>query len=336
MRIKCPKRMLNGPCGGLRGRLCEVDDFECPFLKAFENLRNDSYLRPILDRGFKVECKPKRPEETSEFMNMLNEKFVVTTEVEPWSFEELERFMEIARLYDAVNVTDNPLGLPHIDVTFASAWLKERGVEVIAQLTTRARTREALFSSLLALWASGVRNVLALTGDWAPNSTFDLDSVRLVCLISLLNQGLDWEGRKVPKASIHPGVAANPYFPYEEKRLLRKVRAGAQFAQSQPVFEMKVLKKFKDFPLPTLPSLLITTSRKVVKFLEEKGVAIPKDYEEGLKRAKEKGEADEYVIDKNLEVLEEILSLELPGVHVMAPGRPDLLVKFSKEIRRML
>ncbi len=335
MRSKCPKGMLNGPCGGLRGRLCEVDDFECPFLKAFERLRSDAYLKPLLDSSFKVECQPKPLPPSSDFMKKLTEgKFVMTTEVEPWTFKELKEFLPIASYYDAVNVTDNPLGLPHIDVVWASSWLKEKGVEVIAQLTARARTREALASAIMALNSAGVRNVLALTGDWAPNSAFDLDSVRLVCLISLMNEGKDWRGEEVEKTAIHPGVAANPYFPYEGKRLLRKVRAGAQFAQSQPIFDSEILKKLKEYPIITLPSLLITTSRKVVRALREKGIEVPREYEEGLKRAKERGEADEYVLQKNLELLESIKSLELPGAHVMAPGRMDLLKEFALRASR--
>jgi len=328
--------MLNGPCGGLRGELCEVDDFVCPFLKAFQNLKSDAYLKPILDRDFKVSCEPEPLEPQSSFMKAVVEgKFVITTEIEPWSSRELQEALEVAKNYSAVNVTDNPLGIPHIDVIWASSWLRERGVEVIAQLTTRSRTREALLSSLLALNLSNVRNVLALTGDWAPNSTFDLDSVRLVCLISLLNKGLDWMGRSVERTSIHPGVAANPYFPYEEKRLLRKVRAGAQFAQSQPIFHEDVMRRMKSYPLPTLPSLLITTSRKVLRFLREKGVMVPKDYEEGLKKAKREGTADEYVLEHNLKLLEAVKHMEFPGAHVMAPGRLDLLKKFSSMVSRV-
>ena len=321
----CPKGMLNGPCGGVRGRLCEVDDFDCPFVKALENLKNERYLRPILDKDFKVPCEPVEAE-PSDYLKKL-EEFAVSAEVEPWSLEELERALSWD--FDALNVTDNPLGIPHIDVVWASSWLASRGKEVIAQLTCRGRTREALTSALLALEASGARNVLALTGDWAPRSSFDLDAVRLVCLVQALRRGVDWEGREVGKVRLTVGVAANPYFELEEKRLLRKVRAGAQFAQTQPVFNKEVLKRIKKYPLPTVPSVLLTTSRKVVRALIERGVDA-KEFYEGLVKAKKEGRADEYVLERAKEVFDEAYSLDLPGAHLMAPGRPDLLERFRE------
>ncbi|NPA84752.1 MAG: hypothetical protein GXO07_01950 [Crenarchaeota archaeon] len=322
----CPKGMLNGPCGGVRkGGLCEVDDFQCPFVKALKGLKSDRYLRPLLDKHFKVPCEPVEVE-PSEYLKKL-ESFAVSAEVEPWSLGELERALSWS--FDALNVTDNPLGLPHLDSAWAASWLASKGKEVIAQLTCRAKTREALTSSLLALEASGVRNVLALTGDWAPSSSFDLDAVRLVCLVQALRRGLDWAGREVGKVTLAVGVAANPYFELEEKRLLRKARAGAQFAQTQPVFDEATLRRLKGYPLPTVPSVLLTTSRKVVKALIERGVNAEEFYE-SLVRAKKEGRADEFVLERAKAVAEEAYSLELPGIHLMAPGRPDLLERFRE------
>lgn len=324
----CPKKMLNGPCGGVRGELCEVDDFKCPFVEAFRNLRSSEYLKPLLDPGFKVGCEVVEVE-PSPYVKKL-EDFAVSAEVEPWGPEELERASKWR--VDALNVTDNPLGLPHLDSVWASAALASKGKEVIAQLTCRGRTREALASSLLALDASGVNNVLALTGDWAPNAAFDLDAVRLVCLVQALRKGVDWEGRKTRRVRLSVGVASNPYFSYEEKRLLRKAHAGAQFAQTQPVFKKELLYKIKKYPLPTVPSLLLTTSRKVVRALMERGVDAKEFYEE-LVKAKREGKADELVLKKSLEMYEEAYSSELPGVHLMAPGRPDLLERFLELLR---
>ncbi len=327
--------MLNGPCGGLREELCEVGDFECPFVKAFRGLKTDNYLKPLLDRDFKVGCEPFPIEPRSEFMRRLKEgKFQVTAEVEPWNLEELEKALELP--YHALNVTDNPLGIPHIDVIFAATYLRSKGKEVIAQLTCRARTREALTSAMLALEAAGVWNLLALTGDWAPRSAFDLDSVRLVCLAQALRKGMDWSGRKVGEAKLHVGVAVNPYFEYERLRALRKARAGAEFGQSQPVFDSSIINKLLEMPFPTFPSILLTTSRKVLRYLMERGVKVPKEYYEGLVRAKESGNADEYVLEKGKQLLEAALSKGAPGVHLMSPGRQDLLFKFWEVVKEVL
>ncbi len=327
--------MLNGPCGGLRGELCEVDDFECPFVKAFKDLKSEAYLRPLLDKGFKEACEVTPIEPRSEFARRLRDgKFQVTAEVEPWSLEELERASKLP--YHALNVTDNPLGWPHRDVLFASSYLRSKGKEVIAQLTCRSRTREALTSAILALEASKVWNLLALTGDWAPFSAFDLDSVRLLCLAQSLRRGKDWEGRRVGEAKLHLGVAVNPYFEYEKLRALRKARAGAEFGQSQPVFDEKVMEFLTEMPFPTFPSLLITTSRKVLRNLMERGVKVPREYYEGLVKAKAEGKADEYVLKRASELFEEALSKEVPGVHVMSPGRQDLLFKFWEMIKELI
>lgn len=336
MRELCPKRMLNGPCGGIRGELCEVDDFQCPFYKAFENLRSANYLKPLLDKGFKVECEPGDVE-LSGYAKMLEEGGpVLSTEVEPWSLKDVQFFETLKDKYHAFNVTDNPFGKPHVSSVAVSIELKRRGMEVIAQLTTRSRTREALASDLMSLNAFGVTNVLALTGDWAPHSVFDLDAVRLVCLISLMNKGLLWDGSEIEPTTLVPGVASNPYFKYEKERLLRKARAGAVFAQTQPIFTSEIVRSLKEYPVTTVPSLLISTSRKVVRSLKEKGVKVPKEYEEGLIKSKAEGKADEFVLEYNLKLAEEILSKELKGIHVMAPGRWDLLVKFGNALRELL
>lgn len=327
--------MLNGPCGGLRENLCEVDDFECPFVKAFENLKSENYLKPLLDREFRVSCEVTPLEPRTEFMKRLKGgKFQITAEVEPWNLESLEEASKLP--YHTLNVTDNPLGIPHIDVVFASAHLRSKGKEVIAQLTCRARTREALTSAILALEISGVWNLLALTGDWAPNSSFDLDSVRLLCLAQALRKGFDWSGRKVGIARLHLGVAVNPYFKYEKLRAIRKAKAGAEFGQSQPIFDESILDKLLDMPFPTFPSILLTTSKKVLRYLMERGVKVPKDYYEGLVRAKNEGRADEYVLEKGKELLEGAFSKEAPGVHLMSPGRHDLLFKFWEIAKEVL
>ncbi len=328
--------MLNGPCGGVRGELCEVADFRCPFYEAFERLRNPNYLNPILDKEFKVKCEPSRVE-LSGYAKALEEgKFTVSVEVEPFSANDIDFFEKLKEFYQAFNVTDNPFGKPHLSSAVVSIEMKRRGFEVIAQLTTRSRAREALASELMALNAFGVTNVLALTGDWTPNSSFDLDSVRLVCLISLMNKGYLWDGSEIEPTKLVPGVAANPYFKYERERLIRKVKAGAVFAQTQPIFATEVLREVKEYPLTTVPSVLLSTSRKVVKLLKSKGVKVNKDFEEGLARSKREGKAEQFVINFNLKLVEEIASMEFKGVHVMAPGKWNLLLEFGEALKDLL
>ncbi len=321
----CPKRMLNGPCGGVRGELCEVGDFECPFVKALRAYKDPPL---ILDPYFKVKrsFEPRTP--FSDFMKKLTEGWVISTEYEPW-----ERKIIIA---DAVNVTDNPFGIPHSHGVYESIKLRKNGVEVIAQLVCRNKGREVLASEALALARGGVKNVLALTGDWSVNSFFDLDSTRLVYILRLMGEGLLWDGTPTERTLLHVGVAVNPYMDInlEEKRLKRKIKAGAEFAQSQPVFDSDALRRLSKLNklIPIQGGILLTSSKKVVKMLEEKGVKVDQDFIRALKEAKR--DNWEPMIDFTLRLAKSMREF-LNGIHLMCPNAKEVCERLIGELRSL-
>ncbi len=321
----CPKKMLNGPCGGLRGNLCEVADFECPFLKALKAYKDPPL---ILDPLFKVrkDFEPREP--FSKYMKLLREGWVVSIEYEPWEREVLNA--------DAINVTDNPFGIPHSHSVYESVKLRSKGYEVVAQLVCRNRGREMLASEIIALSRGGVKNLLALTGDWRDGSFFDLDSTRLVYLARLMGEGLLWDGTETERVTLHVGVAVNPYIDayIEEKRLRRKVRAGAEFAQSQPVFDISVidtLGRLSKF-LPLQGGILITKSQKVIRMLEERGVRVSDSFKRAVKMAKE-GDWDSMI--EFVTEMARSMRNSLNGVHLMCPNAKDVCKRLIAEIKSL-
>lgn len=186
--------------------------------------------------------------------------FVVTAEVVPPRTGVAEPVIEQARALvgyaDAVNVTDNPTASAHMSPVAGAALVAREGLEPTIQLTTRDRNRLALTGDLLGAWALGARNVLCLTGD--PVSTGDHPDAREVGDLSVLDLvrfavGLRDRGQLLSGAAIEDpphyfvGVADVPLAPeYDAARLEEKADAGADFVQTQIVFDVDALGEWAD------------------------------------------------------------------------------------------
>lgn len=215
------------------------------------------------------------------------------------------------------------------------------GLEMIYQLTCRDRNRIALLSELLAAGASGVRNILALTGDHTSlgdtpeaKPVFDLDSAQFTYMIRrLVDEGTDLNGNKIENPpKFHVGVAGNPNADPLEPELLkieRKVAVGAEFIQTQVVYEMEKAKKFLDeisyLKVPTLIGICPLKSLGMAKWLDKEcpGITIPTEIMERLTRAKKKGKTG--ILEENLEIFGEFLrelkqNTHAAGCHIMAVG----------------
>ncbi|MCJ7812856.1 methylenetetrahydrofolate reductase [bacterium] len=160
-------------------------------------------------------------------------------------------------LVDAVNITDNQTAIVRLSSIASAKILLEEHIEPIIQMTCRDRNRIAIQSDLLGAAALGIENVLCLTGDHQkfgnhPESkgVFDLDSLQLVATLARMNEGFFLSGeemKKKPHFTI--GAAANPFAdPFEMRliRLYKKIMAGAQFIQTQPVFDLDLFQKWMD------------------------------------------------------------------------------------------
>jgi methylenetetrahydrofolate reductase (NADH) len=178
--------------------------------------------------------------------------FCVTAEAVPPRSADAAAVTEQARALvgyaDAVNVTDNPAASAHMSPIAGAAFVTAAGLEPVVQITCRDRNRLGLTSDLLGAWAVGARNLLCLTGD--PPGTGDHPDAKAVYDIDVMGliglaAGLRADGRLLSGDRIEPppryfiGVADVPLSPdYDFSRLEQKAEAGADFVQTQIVYDV--------------------------------------------------------------------------------------------------
>lgn len=277
----------------------------------------------------------------SELMRSLKEeKFTISGEIDPPKGADKSMIIEQASYLKghviAANVTDNPLGIVIMN-TLAPCYImqNEVGIEAVYQVTCRDRNRIALQSDILGAAALGLRNVLALTGDHPrkgdhpqAKAVFDLDSVQLTKLLRrMIDEGVDMAGNKLKgRPRMHVGVGISPGLrPFEPEliKFEKKIDAGAEFAQTQVVYDSQVLGELKDatkhLGLPILVGIAPLKSLGMAKFMAKNvpGVVVPKEIMRRLEKAKDLKEA---AIDITAELLREIKELGFPGAHIMPVG----------------
>jgi methylenetetrahydrofolate reductase (NADPH) len=187
-------------------------------------------------------------------------QFALTAEITPPASSSLAELLAKAAplkgLADAVNVTDGASARAHLESTIAASTLLQNGIEPILQLTCRDRNRIALQSQLLGAAALGLCNILVLKGDDPkagdqPDAkpVFDLDAAGLAATaVSIRDHGQLPHGRKVGgSAHFFVGVADAPIDPPEgwvPASLIRKVEAGAEYAQTQFCMDAAILRRY--------------------------------------------------------------------------------------------
>ena len=180
--------------------------------------------------------------------------FVVTAELGPPQSANgnavRKKTGHFRRGVDGVNITDNQTAIVRLSSIAAAKIVLEEGLEPVIQMTCRDRNRIAIQSDLLGAAALGIGNVLCLTGDFQTfgnhpeaRPVFDMDSVQLIAAANGLAEGhfLSGDAVKTPP-SLLVGGAANPFadpLEFRITRLAKKVRAGARFIQTQPVYDVE-------------------------------------------------------------------------------------------------
>ena len=270
-----------------------------------------------------------------------NGQFVVTAEVGPPKGIHLEHLVEEATMYlkdlDAVNITDNQSSVMRTSTLATCVALKNAGLNPIYQATCRDRNRIALQSDLLGAAAMGIDNILCLTGDHTKmgdhpgaKPVFDLDSVSLLYTAAQLEQGKDLAGLELvgeaPKFA--KGAVVSPISDSVDAQLAkmeRKVMAGADYFQTQAVFEsekfIKFMEKAKEFGKPVQLGVIIPKNVGMCKFMNANvaGVHVPDEMLDELRADKEKTKAG----ITGLEIAARIIRECRPycqGVHIMSLG----------------
>jgi methylenetetrahydrofolate reductase (NADPH) len=277
---------------------------------------NSSKLKQVLSRG----------------------QFAVTAEVGPPRGANVEVVQEKASYLksyvDAINVTDNQTAIVRMSSIAACTHLCQMDLEPVMQMVTRDRNRIALQSDIMGAYSLGIRNILCLSGDHqtfgsqpGAMNVFDIDSTHLIHTVRVMrDEGKDMSGYELNGApQMFIGAAENPFadpFEFRIIRLAKKVAAGADFIQTQCVYDMQRFKEWMRLAaeqgltekVHILAGVTPLKSARMAKYMATKvsGITIP---EAVLKRME--GTPKEKMAEEGIKIcLETIQQLrEIKGVH---------------------
>ena len=266
-------------------------------------------------------------------------KFLITSEIGPPKGIDLKEPLDDAELIkdrvDAINVTDLQSSVMRIGSLAVCHLLKERGIEPIFQLTCRDRNRLALQSDLLSAAALGIENALLLTGDYPTlgdhpeaKPVFDIGSVQLIDVAATLQEGRDMKGNPLKGAPrfcigavVNPG--ADPLEP-EVIKMGLKVRAGAQFFQTQAVYDIEQFRAFldevkkNDIKTTILAGMVLLKSAGMARFMNKNvaGVFVPENTIKEMEEAKDKVKTSIEIAARLIKELKPLCQ----GIHIMPIG----------------
>ncbi len=270
---------------------------------------------------------------------LLNGEFVFTVEITPPKGSDvtklIEKLRQLKELADAVNFTDNPSAMMRMCSLAACKISLELGFEPVFQMACRDRNRIAIQSDLLGAHALGIRNILVMTGDhpiWGDHKeakpVYDIDSSLLIKLIRNLNYGFDINGNKLNgKTEFFLGATVNPNvepLAPQLKRFEQKLKMGAQFFQTQMIFDIEKLERFMEhaekFNTKVIAGIVMIRNKKMLNYLANNipGVVIPKEI---INKIENMNDEDVKIFGMELAgsiVLDIIRKGLCHGVHIMA------------------
>jgi methylenetetrahydrofolate reductase (NADPH) len=282
--------------------------------------------------------------------------FAVTAELNPPDSAEPQEVYDAAlvlsEVADAINATDASGANCHMSSLGLCAILRQAGYEVVMQMSCRDRNRIALQGDLLGAAALGVKNVLCLTGDDVTagdqpeaKRVFDLDSLHLLRTLKIMrDEGKFLSGRPLSVAPrVLLGAAENPFAPplnWRAERLGKKVAAGADFIQTQYVFDVEVFREFmarvRDLGLHERVYILAGVGPlkgpKSAEFMRKHipGVVIPDAIVDRLRKTPKAALAEEGM-QVCVEVIEQVREIPgVAGVHVMAYRQEETVAEIIR------
>jgi 5,10-methylenetetrahydrofolate reductase len=280
--------------------------------------------------------------------------FAVTAEIAPPASADPAGIRTRAAAYrglvDACNVTDGTRALVRMSALAAAAILIQEGVEPVLQLASRDRNRIALQADLLGAAALGVRNVLCLFGDLPAGGNepdakgvFDLKTEEMIETFRILrDKGVLRGGDPVESAPrIFIGATADPFQDSREEsfaRLRSKVLAGADFIQTQAVFDVDafeewmrlVRKEWLHEKVYVLAGVIPLKSSKMARFLGDKlGAVVPRHILDRMEKAPHPQAEGVSIAVRTIKALRKIEGIR--GVHLMPVGWEDVLPELVKE-----
>lgn len=274
--------------------------------------------------------------------NLRSGKFAVTCEIGPPKGAEVEEIKEAAGylkdVADGINVTDLQSSVMRLGSLTTCHLLKEWGLDPIFQVTCRDRNRLALQSDLLSAYVMGIRNVLALTGDYTTigdhpqaEPVFDIDSVQLLWTIKNLEEGKDLAGKELTQkpsffkgAVVNPGADTEASYELQIIKMKKKIDQGAQFFQTQAIFDAEVFKRFmervhkENIDVPILAGIILLKSERMANYMNKfiPGVFVPEPIVKKMEGTMDK-------VSMCIEIASRLIEETKPycaGVHIQALG----------------
>ena len=267
--------------------------------------------------------------------------FVTSVEIVPPRGNDPKKVLDSIRLLkeaniDMVNVPDGPRAMSRMGAQHLSLLIKrEVGIEPVLHYTCRDRNLLGMMSDMLGLDALGLKNLLIITGDPPkmgdyPDATavFDVDSIGLINMVNNLNHGLDLGGNYIGSQTGYVmGVGANPGaidLKREISRFEWKVKAGAEYAITQPIFDLDILlnflEKIQHVKIPIIAGIWPLVSLRNAEFMnsEVPGASVPDHIMQRMRKAKTKEEA----LKEGIQIAREsVLQIKdhVQGIQVSAP-----------------
>lgn len=251
-----------------------------------------------------------------------------------------EKAAPLKGMVDSVNITDNQTAMVRMSSWAAALIAIQEGLEPNYQMVCRDRNRLAMQADILGAYAHGIRNMLCLSGDHQqfgdhPNAkgVYDIDSIQLIGMTKRMrDEGLFLSGAKMDGApQMFIGAAANPFaepFEWRVHRLAKKIEAGADFIQTQCIYNMDKMREWvrqaNDMGLTEKTYILagVTPMKSLgmARYMKSKvpGMDVPDDVIKRLQGVDKKKQADEG-IKMACEQIEEFKEMKgVAGVHLMA------------------
>ncbi len=269
-------------------------------------------------------------------------KFVYTCEIGPPKGAEdrgiREEVTHLKDVANSINVTDLQSSVMRLGSLTACVLLKEMCLDPILQISCRDRNRLSIQSELLSAHVMGIRNILALTGDHTtmgdhPHAqpVFDLDSVQLLYTMKRLEEGFDLSDNELTEkpsffkgAVVNPGANTEAAYEMQILKLKKKIDQGAQFIQTQAIFDAEVFKKFMNrmerekITVPIIAGIILLKSDRMANFMNKfvAGVSVPDDFIERMKNTDDKVEMCKEIASELINDIKPYCS----GIHLQALG----------------
>ncbi len=263
----------------------------------------------------------------------FGKKFIITTELGPVKGVDTETSLQKAGEYlplDAINIHDCPMGNLRINAVAMAGLIQNRlGIDAVPHFTCRDRSLLGTQADLLGAHATGIRHILVTTGDppkhgpYPSKPVYDYNTFDLIRLIKKMNKGLDYNDKEFGgQTNLTVSCTAMPVakkLDAELERMTKKIDAGADFFQTQVVYDVPktigFLKEAKKLGKPILVGLMPLKSAKMARFMTQNvdGIDVPDEIIHQMETGGASG------IDIACEFIREIIP-HADGIHIMAMG----------------